>query len=370
MREALVSGAISILVLLLAFGGFQGFMSTKEEPKKLENIIPIKSVKTRQISNETTNSQIPITGRLIAKDRIDVIAEVSGTYKGGAKSFKEGNYFKKGEVMIEVDNKEFLLSLQAQKSQLMNQVTLLLPDLKTDYAESFPAWEAYLNQIDVNKPLPALPEAKSEKEQYFLSSRNILNLYYNIKSQEVRLTKYKIRAPFSGRVTQSSIYEGMLVRSGQPLGQIINPYSYELEAAVNPEELGFVRVGSRVTLSNTEGNQSWTGRVTRISDVVDAATQSVKIFIRVGGKGLKEGLYLQGIISGQALNSVVEVPRAALIGDTAIWIVRDSMLTAMTIDPVQFTASSATVKGIPDGSVIVNESVIGAFEGMRVNPYQ
>ncbi len=370
MRQALVSGGISILVLVLALGGFQGFMSTKEEPKKLENIIPIKSVKTTAISNATTNSQIPVTGRLVARDRIEVFAEVGGTYLGGAKSFKEGNYFKKGETLIEIDNEEFKLSLQAQKSQLLNQITLLLPDLKTDYAKSFPAWQEYLNSFDVNEPIKAMPEPQNEQERYFLSARNIYNLYYSIKSQEVRLSKYVIKAPFSGKVSQSSMYEGMLVRAGQPIGQFINPYSYELEAAVSLEELAFVRPGSKVSLLAEELGTSYKGTVARISDVIDAQTQTVKVFVQVGGSNLKEGMYLQGTIQGQALKSVVEIPRAALLGDTAIWVVEDSLLKPLSVRPLQITASSATVKGIPDGTVVVSESIIGAFEGMRVNPYQ
>ena len=72
----------------------------------------------------------------------------------------------------------------------MNQITLMLPDLKSDYAESFPAWEAYLQNLDPEKPLAPLPDPATNQEKYFVSARNLYNLYYTIQSQEKRLTKY------------------------------------------------------------------------------------------------------------------------------------------------------------------------------------
>lgn len=368
-RKIIVS-IVGVLLILAAAGGiFQTIVKSRVEPPTLEIITPPKQVKGRMVQNQALSSQIEITGRLTAPQQIDVFSEVGGTLKSQSSRFKEGNYFAKGSALIVIDDTEQKLTLLAQKSSLMNQITLLLPDLKIDYPESFPQWEAYLSQMDLEKNLVPLPEAVNQKERYFISARNLYNLYYSIKSQEVRMKKYTIRAPFSGRVSESSITAGTLVRVGQKLGSFFNSNNYELEAAVNLEDLSFIKVGNKVSLDAENLAGEWSGKIRRISDVVDPNTQTIKVFIGISGKGLKEGMYLSGNIKGQALNDVVALPRKFVNENNQIYIIQDSVLKLYAITPVQTTAEQVYVQGIPDNTQILNEVVIGAYEGLKVNVY-
>ncbi|MEL6589143.1 MAG: efflux RND transporter periplasmic adaptor subunit [Bacteroidota bacterium] len=369
-RKILVS-IVGIILILGASGAvFQAIVGSREDPPILQVATPPKQVKGLMVKNEDLSSEIEITGRLSAPQQIDVFSEVGGTLKSQSSRFKEGNYFSKGAPLIVIDDTEQRLSLLAQKSSLMNQITLLLPDLKVDYPQSFPQWEAYLNEMDLEAKLAALPEPVDQKERYFISARNLYNLYYTIKSQEERLKKYTIRAPFSGRVSESLITAGTLVRVGQKLGSFFNSNNYELEAAVNLEDLEFIKVGNKVTLE-TDGEKPLTyqGTIRRISDVVDANTQTVKVFIAVSGKGLKEGMYLSGEIKGQPLNAVVALPRKLVNESNQIYIIQDSVLKLHPVQTVQTTAEQVYVQGIPDNTQILNEVVIGAYEGLKVNVY-
>ena len=224
--------------------------------------------------------------------------------------------------------------------------------------------------MDVTKELKPFPEPATEKERYYLSSRNIYNLYYTIQSQEVRLGKYTIKAPFNGKVSQAMITEGTLIRAGQLLGEFYNPYFYELEAAVSLKDLQFVRPGSRVKLRSNDISGEWTGTVARISDVIDPQTQTVKIFVNVRGQGLKEGMYLEGQVSGSSISEVVEIPRSYLVNDEAIWVKKDSSIVLQTVDPVKFTTNTVIVKGVPDNTEIIDQNIVGAFEGMKIEVYK
>ncbi len=368
-RKIIVS-IVGVLLILVAAGGiFQAIVSSRVDPPTLEVVNPPKQVKGRTVQNQALSSQIEITGRLTAPQQIDVFSEVGGTLKPQSSRFKEGNYFSKGSALIVIDDTEQKLSLLAQKSSLMNQITLLLPDLKVDYPESFPQWEAYLNQMEPEKSLAALPDPVNQKERYFISARNLYNLYYSIKSQEERMKKYTIRAPFSGRVSESSITAGTLVRVGQKLGSFFNSNNYELEAAVNLEDLEFIKVGNKVSLDADNLEGEWSGTIRRISDVVDANTQTVKVFIGVSGKGLKEGMYLSGNIKGQTLKDVVELPRKLVNESNQIYIIQDSLLKLHAVETVQRTAEQVYVQGIPDNTQILDEVLIGAYEGLKVNVY-
>lgn len=103
--------------------------------------------------------------------------------------------------------------------------------------------------------------------------------------------------------------------------------------------------------------------------MVDANTQTVKVFIGVSGKGLKEGMYLSGNIKGQLLSDVVELPRKLLNESNQIYIIQDSVLKLHPVQTVQRTAEQVYVQGIPNNTQILDEVVIGVYEGLKVNVY-
>lgn len=368
-RKLIISLSIAVAALVFGYGVYNMIVSSKKPAERIESGPQVKNVKGLEVKNATTSSNIEITGRLFARQKIEVFSEVGGVLKEESQRFREGNYFAKGTPLIVIDNEEQELNLQAQKSSLMNQITLMLPDLKTDFPKSFEQWEKYLKEFSPSKTLAPLPEPSNEQERYFLSARNVYNLYYSIKSQETRLEKYTIVAPFNGRVSESNITEGTLVRIGQKLGTFFNPASYELEAAVSLQDLEFLQVGNKVELYSKDIEGNWSGVVRRIGSVVDENTQTVSVFIGTSGKGLREGMYLSARIRGKQLEKVVEIPRNLLREGKKIFIIEDGHLAYMDVNTVRFSSDSVLVRGIPDGTEILAEVVIGAYEGMNVKTY-
>ncbi len=370
MNKRRLTIVLGIVFLIAAGFGSQALISKKKPTPRTETVIVPKQVKVSRATNGTSPAEIEITGRLTAAQKIDIFSEVGGTLLPDSRRFREGNYFKKGDLLVSIDREEARYGLMAQKSSLMNQVTLILPELKTDYPASFPAWEAWIAAFDPAKPLAKMPEAQTEKEKYLISARNLYNLYFTILSAEERQKKYIISAPFNGVVAAADIKEGTLVRVGQKLGEFFNPNDYELEAALSLEDLAYVSTGQSVILGSDDIAGTWRGSVIRISDRIDPTTQTARIYVRVQGQNLKEGMYLSGKIQGKALDRVVALPRGLLIDQSKVYTVQDSIMKLIQVNPVRYSSQQVWVRGIPDGATMVNEAVIGAFEGMKVNPYE
>ena len=191
----------------------------KEAPKKAALI---QSVESFSIKKGEVVSSLEIQGRLKAFNKIDLFSEVSGTLESTTKPFKVGSYFEKGSILLRIDDDEARLNLLAQKSSLENLITEMMPDLKIDYPQSFQQWKNYLDQFDVNQSIKEFPPPINDAEKFLISSQNLHNQYYNIRSAETRLNKYAITAPFSGVLTQTSINAGSLIRAGQKLGELMN----------------------------------------------------------------------------------------------------------------------------------------------------
>ena len=109
-----------------------------------------KEIKTIKIENEDMNTNISTSGRLTAFNKIEIYAEVSGVLDKNSIRFKEGNTFKKGEILVQIDDQVYRNNLLAQKSSLLNQLTLLLPDLKIDFPKETQKWENYLSKGEKN----------------------------------------------------------------------------------------------------------------------------------------------------------------------------------------------------------------------------
>lgn len=362
----------SVLGILLLIGAYflashliESNTKTRPQAKKV-----IKTVFTEQAINGDVPIVITTNGTLLAKHRIDIFSEVQGILNPSPKEFKPGVAYRKGQTLISINSDEFYANLQAQKSNLYNVLTSVMPDIRLDYPEEYEKWQNYLNEFDVNKTIKPLPKTNSEKEKFFITGRGILTSYYNVKNLEVKLSKYQVRAPFNGILTASLVNEGTLVRPGQKLGEFIDPRVFEVGVAVKSEYAELLKVGKNVQLHNLENTRTWPGKVIRINGKVDSQTQTIMAFIEVEGENLKEGQYMEVDLEGRTEQNAFTVSRKLLIDNSKLYIVQNDSLRLIEVNPVYENRNTVVVKNIPNNAAVLSKSVPGAYHGMLVNVYK
>lgn len=362
---------VILLTAVLFVGGVIGFQVLSDQktdpPRKAPGATARLTVRTIEVRNGPAGMPIPLQGRLAAYDRVDLFAEVNGLATEGAHPLKEGIRYQKGETLLQLDDREAQLALQGQRAGLLTALAQILPDIKIEFPDRFSVWETYLQQLDPEKRINDLPKANTSREKLFLASRGIQTQYYTIRSAEERLGKYRLIAPFDGVLTAVDVQRGTLVRPGQRIGQFLRLGSYELESSVSISDLGYVRIGSKVTLSSEDNRQTYTGVVRRIGDQVDAASQMVPIYIEVNGQGLKEGMFLSGEIAGGVSEQVASLPKDLIINGREIWQVRDSILVKMPVEVLRTGRTVALVRGLDNGVLVVRDRKPGMIEGQKVN---
>ncbi|APA63799.1 efflux RND transporter periplasmic adaptor subunit [Maribacter sp. 1_2014MBL_MicDiv] len=367
MRKIIFT-VLGILLIVVSFF-LAGYIIDSKKTFKPKSEKVVKTVFTEVVENGTVPIIVSANGNLTAKQRVELYAEVQGVFKKGSKLFKEGQSFRKGETIINIDADEYAASVQSAKSNLFNQLTAVMPDLRLDYPDIYSKWQNYLTNFDMSKSTPALPEMATEKEKFFISGRGILTSYYNVKNLEQRLSKYRIVAPFSGVLTETLVTEGTLVRSGQKLGEFINTEVYELEVAISKRYTDLLKVGESVELTNLDDNSTYKGKVTRINGSIDQATQTVNAYIEVEDKNLREGMYLEADLDAKKEENAIEVDRGLLLEDNKIFVVRDSILDVIDVEPVYFSDKRVVLKNVPNGVTIVSKPISGAYTGMAVKIY-
>ena len=284
--------------------------------------------------------------------------------------FKPGQKYNKGEALISMDASEYYASVQSAKSSLYNALAAIMPDLRLDFPDVYEKWQTYLNRFDLSKTTPKLPEITSDKENYFITGRGIVSSYYNVKNLEQRLSKYIIAAPFSGILTEALVTEGSLIRSGQKLGEFIDPSVYEMEVALSKGYASLLKVGESVALNNLDETEFYIGKVSRVNGSIDGATQTITAYIDVKDNALKEGMYLEANLDAKEEHDVIEIDRNLFLESKQVFIVRDSILDVISAKPVHFSDTKVILKDIPNGTVILKKAIPGAYAGMLVKPFK
>lgn len=365
MRKIILAllGVLSIVAAVY----FGNILVEKNQLSRPQFKKQIKTVFVKEVLNKEIPIVLSASGNLIAKNKIALFSEVQGVLKTSKKAFKEGTSYVKNETLLSLNSDEYYATLQSQKSNLYNLITAIMPDIRLDYPNEFSKWQAYLKSFDINKNVPKLPAFNSDKEKYFISGRGILTNYYAVKNLEVRYSKYTISAPFSGILTEVLVSPGTLVRVGQKLAEFIDPSIYEMEVSVNAEFADLLKVGNAVSLSNLQKSKTYSGTVARINGKVDQVSQTIKAYIDVAHKDLKEGMFLEANLIAKSEKESIEISRRLLIDNSAVYTVKnDTILSLVKVNPVYLGAENVVIKGLKNNTKILTQTLPGAFDGMIV----
>jgi membrane fusion protein (multidrug efflux system) len=356
-----------IVLFLIGFVAMNYLGSQKEEvkPPVVEKILPF--VKTLKVEYSDAFVDVEQTGRLISKGRVDLISQVSGEILAGDVPLIVGQSFKKGDVLLRIFDKDARLSLRAAKSRFLSSIANVLPDLKYDYPENYQSWLKFFNSIEINKPLPKLPEVKNENEKIYLAGKNILNDYFSIQTSEIVLTRFTIKAPFNGAYSSVSLEVGSIANMGSRIARMIRTDILELQVPISVEEVPYVRVGNKVKI--TYQGKEIQGKVDRVSEFVDPQSQSVLVYVEMknrSGFPLYEGMFMKALFAQTKLYNVFEIPRESVFNYDQVYTVIDGKLNKSTVEVAKLDEYSAYISGLEEGSLVVVESLINASNQMPV----
>lgn len=360
---AIIGGAVILVASFL----LQRKLASTPEEERTSRRIPVKGVEVIRIENGDVPVEVNLDGKLNALNKIELFAEVNGVLRDQSKQFDEGIRYRRGETLLSLENSEATAAYLAAKSEYINVVTQALPDIQIDYSGVYDTWQAYLDKASSQEHIPAPPETDNDQLHLFLTGRGVFSSYQNMESARIRLSKYRLMAPFDGIVTESLVDAGTLVRAGQRLGEYIAPGIYELVSAISTSELALIQTGDKVMLSSPDTRGDWSGEVFRINAKVDPATQRVKVFVRVEADDLRDGMFMNASIQGQLVSSAFRLPRKLLYDNQYTYVVEnDSILERKKLDIIYSSPGSIVARGLPDGSLVPKEPITGAFSGLKV----
>jgi len=352
-------------VLVVSFVLMGSLAAMRQAPERRAVSVNKQRVSTILVENSDIPVSIAVYGSTSAVEKVNIFAEVNGVLETSSSNFLAGNAFKKGDVLLDINNDEAEASLKSIKSSFLTQLTSLLVELKFEYPESYDAWAKYINDYKVEKPMAELPEVKDEKEKLFITSQGVYDSYYSILSQEIRLSKYQVTADFDGILTESNVKPGMLIMSGQKLGTYVKDDLYDVEASIKLTDVDLIAIGDKVDLVSPVTGLEVTGEVDRINSTIDKMTQTVAVYIRVSGEGVKDNMFFEGNINTSTSNYATKISRKLLQVDYVYTVDSTNTICISPVEVYQKYDDKAVIGGLADG-IRIADRTSGIYEGLEV----
>nr|WP_320132090.1 efflux RND transporter periplasmic adaptor subunit [uncultured Holophaga sp.] len=296
---------LSVLAILILAGAIAYHRSgrnqelAKQRSQKEAGLVP---VTLASVENRSFRSSYPFTGTLLAVNRAELKAEVSGRVTRVC--VQEGDPVKAGTVLCAQDEDELLLSVQAAEAQLA-QARVQAQQAQRDNDR----YQSLLAKRSVTK------QAAQQAETTFNANQAVARAAEsNLGLARTRLRKSRITAPFAGEVARRAVQPGEVLSPGQTAFEIVDNRKLEIQADLPAESLAHIKVGMKATFRVAGFDQPFEATLTQISGSVqqDGRTLRVRMEAPNPEGRLKSGLFAEGELLGIGEQTHASLPVSVL----------------------------------------------------------
>lgn len=132
-----------------------------------------------------------------------------------------------------------------------------------------------------------------------------------VNTQQIRLKQTRIVAPDSGIISARNATVGAVVGAGTELFRLIRQSRLEWRAEVISSDLPKIKIGMVANIIAADGSRL-TGKVRKVSPMVDMQTRNTIVYIDLPANSVKAGMFAKGdFLMGQS--NTLAVPQQALV---------------------------------------------------------
>ena len=342
MSNTLLRYIAPILIVVLAGGGAAFLVMNRPDAEQREVRPPVLFVQTLVAEPRTERFRVRAQGTVGPRVETTLVSEVSGQVVARDPSFVAGGFFRRGQVLLEIDPRNYRAEVARSEAMVAQARTAIAREL---VLAGLPAdeWQRLRN----------LSVDDEEMEQLALRKPGLAQALAELESASAMLEKARgdlertrIRAPYDGLVRQRLADIGQFVNAGTPLAETFAVDRAEVRLPLKQNDLPFLELpppgaeqdpadAPRVELSADLGGQrhQWTGRLVRTEGVFDPRSQVLYGVVEVDdpygldAEGtastapLRMGTFVSALLEGRLAENVIRLPRHTLRPGDRIWVV-------------------------------------------------
>lgn len=379
-RSAMVLAPIGVIVGVVMIMGVLD--ATKPKPEKKDEGPGALAVQVAPVEARSTRLSITVQGQAMPRTQAALAAQVSGRIVSVDPSFAAGGAFRRGQVLVRIDDADYRLAVIRARSQVAQaREGVAREDAESELARR--DWEV-LGQGQAASSL-ALREPQLAQAKAALDAAQA-----QLRSAELDLERASVRAPFDGRVKTKRANVGDYVGPGTVVAEVFATDVMEVripladsDLALLQTQVGFnataARRGAEAHLSAQVGGQAqrWEGRLVRTEAAIDPQTRLVYGTVEVrdpfatrNGAPLAPGLFVTAHIDGAKTEEFAAAPRSALKRNEFIYVVTaENTIDVRTVRAAQTTGDEVYFRtGVKPGERVVVSHLPSPRQGMKVTP--
>lgn len=372
----IISAVFAVVIYLI--------IASKEEPQRRRFAPPSPEVVVRPMQQEDFQVTLKSQGAVRARTESTLIPEVRGRIVRVSPNFQEGAFFEEGEILLEIDDRDYQAELKIAEASLA-QAELALQQEEARYEQARRDWERLNPGAKATELTLREPQLRQARAAFASSEARV-------ETAKLNLDRTKVRAPYAGRVLTKSVDVGQFVSTGNQLAKIYAVDYAEVRLPLTASQADYLalpsiyrgsnpsfRDGPKVELSSTVGGKThtWEGRIVRSEGAVDERTRQLFVVAQVedpygktvpGRPPLKVGTFVQAAIEGRTLENVYVVPRDVYRENSYVLLVdEEGYLERKPVDVVWQNDEHIIVNGgLSSGDLLCLTDVPYALEGWQV----
>ncbi|NND81077.1 MAG: efflux RND transporter periplasmic adaptor subunit, partial [Gammaproteobacteria bacterium] len=321
------SRKLTIVTGILLFAMLIIFLLNAFKPEAQKQAIPETVVRVDVIQAQLSEYPVVVqaNGTIEAVTRGNLVAQVRGEIVQTAENFKTGGVFKKGDLLIQIDQRDYLSDVSRTRANL-SQAEVAYQQEQANARQAQLDWERLGN----TQPAPDLV---MRKPQLAAAKAALDSARAAHQTARLNLSRTTVTAPYDGRIIQRAAVRGQYVSVGTPIAEVFATDGVEVRLPLSQVEfnqLGLDQFGVggaaepqfQVTVNSEFGTQeySWAATITRTDSTFDMSTRQIDVIAEVidpfgkksGQPALKIGQFVNAQIQGQSIEGVFVIPNKSI----------------------------------------------------------
>jgi membrane fusion protein, multidrug efflux system len=284
-------------IILIGFVAMFAACGTQTQNESTDLAVP---VSVEDIKAQSIQQFISTTGTVKSIQEATLSTEMAGKYSlainpATGRPFKLGDKVKAGQVIIKLEDEEYLNGIAIDSKKL---------DLATSN-QNYDKQKLLFDKGGVTET--ELRNAESSK----------INAQYSYESAEIKLAKMNVVAPISGVIVALTYYTpGTKVSSGTSVCSIMSYEKMYLDINLPENTISEIQLNQKALITNyTLEKDTLSGIVGELSPVISTETRTFKGKLLIDNPNLllRPGMFVKADIITASKDSAIVIPKSVII---------------------------------------------------------
>ena len=323
---------------------------------------------------------ISTRGTVSPRTQTTMVSEVSGQIVNVAENFVRGGFFKKGDMLLTIDPRNYQSALKSAEAEVAGVKTRL----ETEQAQASYALQDWQRLKERIRETPAPTALALRRPQMNEVLAQLASAEARLEKAQEDLSRTVIQAPYDGMILEKRADIGQFINAGSPFADTIAVDFAEVRLPLSLTDLEFIDLPSGpgthlpvVLSTNIAGQEkSWQASVVRSEGVIDTASRAIYVVAQIedpydlkgtGENTLRIGSFVSALITGRDAGMVFALPRHA-VNDGVVWLVDDeNKIFPRNVDVIRADEESVYIsEGLSNGEIYCITSLDQPLPGMKV----